>query len=143
MIESCASAPRPGQRGTWITADIKRSYTALHQMGLAHSVEAWSGEELAGGLYGVSLGAVFFGESMFARQPDASKIAFVHLVGQLKAWDFTLIDCQVYTDYLADFGALEWPRRRFATTLETALARPTRRGPWQITVDPVPSSPGR
>jgi leucyl/phenylalanyl-tRNA--protein transferase len=143
VIESCASAPRPGQRGTWITADIKRAYAALHRMGLAHSVETWSGEELAGGLYGVSLGAVFFGESMFARQPDASKVAFVHLVGQLRAWGFALIDCQVYTDYLADFGALEWPRRRFTAALETALSRPTRRGPWKITVDPVPPSPGR
>jgi leucyl/phenylalanyl-tRNA--protein transferase len=137
VIESCASAPRPGQRGTWITADIKRSYTALHRMGLAHSVEAWADEELAGGLYGVSLGAVFFGESMFARQPDASKVAFVHLVGQLRAWDFALIDCQVYTDYLANFGALEWPRRRFADALETALSRPTRRGRWEIAIDPV------
>ncbi len=137
VVEGCASAPRPGQQGTWIPAEMKHRYTMLHRMGVAHSVEAWSGEDLAGGLYGVSLGAVFFGESMFSRRPNASKVAFVHLVSQLRAWSFELIDCQVYTEYLARFGAIEWPRARFSAVLEATLTLPTRPGPWRLTTDPL------
>lgn len=132
VIEACAAAHRPGQRTTWITSDMKAAYVDLHRRGLAHSAEAWRGDELVGGLYGVSLGAAFFGESMFARAPDASKVAFVTLALQLVSWDITLVDCQVHTDHLARFGAEEWPRDQYLRALHTALRRPTRRGPWRL-----------
>ncbi len=132
VIEGCARIRRVGQRGTWITADMRRAYTELHRMGYAHSAESFRGGELVGGLYGVSLGGVFFGESMFARVPDASKIAFVTLVRQLDAWGFSLIDCQQETEHLARFGAVSWPRRRFLEELGRALERPTRLGPWSL-----------
>lgn len=130
VIDGCATAKRHGQRGTWITPAMKSAYTDLHRQGLAHSVEAWEGDALAGGLYGVCLGAAFFGESMFTRVPDASKVAFVALVRQLERWGITLVDCQVYTDHLSRFGAEEWPRSEFLAALKKALARPTRTGPW-------------
>ncbi len=130
VISACASVRRPGQRTTWITPAMKAAYIELHRRGLAHSVEAWRDGVLVGGLYGVSLGGAFFGESMFALAPDASKIAFVALVDQLRRWDITLIDSQVYTDHLARFGAEEWPRRQYLAALRKALARPHRLGPW-------------
>jgi leucyl/phenylalanyl-tRNA--protein transferase len=132
VIAACAGIRRPNQRGTWITAEMKEAYAELHRRGLAHSVEAWRDGTLVGGLYGVSLGAAFFGESMFAKAPDASKAAFVTLVEQLERWGIGLIDCQVHTDHLARFGALEWPRRRYLAALRKALARPTRRGSWRF-----------
>lgn len=135
VIRACAEVPRRGQDGTWITRDMMRAYDELHALGYAHSVEAWRGDELVGGLYGVSLGAAFFGESMFARADDASKIAFVALVEQLDRWGIRLIDCQVHTDHLERFGAGEWPRDRFLAALEAALGQPTRGGPWRF--DPV------
>jgi leucyl/phenylalanyl-tRNA--protein transferase len=134
VVRACARSPRPGQDGTWITDDLRRGYVALHERGIAHSAEAWRGDELVGGLYGVSLGAAFFGESMFSSLPDASKVAFVALLGQLARWEFALVDCQVYTDHLARFGAVEVPRAQFLTDLETALARPTRPGPWHLEI---------
>jgi leucyl/phenylalanyl-tRNA--protein transferase len=137
VIESCARAPRPGQDGTWITEEMKDAYEALHRQGLAHSVEAWDGDRLAGGLYGVSLGAAFFGESMFANAPDASKAAFVTLVAQLAVWGIDLVDCQVYTDHLARFGAEEWPRARYLKALRAALRRPTRAGAWTFDDRPM------
>jgi leucyl/phenylalanyl-tRNA--protein transferase len=132
VMAACAKTPRRHEGGTWISPRFIDAYTELHQWGLAHSAEAWRGDDLVGGLYGVSLGAIFFGESMFARAPDASKIAFVALVAQLLRWKITLVDCQVYTDHLARFGASEWPRRRFLAALEKALDRPTRPGPWSF-----------
>jgi leucyl/phenylalanyl-tRNA--protein transferase len=132
VIEGCASTKRPGQRGTWITPAMRKAYTDLHRRGVAHSVEAWRGDTLVGGVYGVCLGAVFFGESMFTRVPDASKLAFVALVRQLVRWGITLVDCQVHTEHLSRFGAEEWPRREFLAALEQALARPTRPGPWRF-----------
>ena len=131
VMESCAKARRPTERGTWITAEMIDAYDELHRLGLAHSAEAWSGDELAGGLYGVSLGGVFFGESMFSFRPDASKIAFVSLARQLERWGVSLIDSQVYTDHLSRFGAEEWPRERFLRRLALELASPTVRGPWR------------
>jgi leucyl/phenylalanyl-tRNA--protein transferase len=110
------------------------AYAALAELGYAHCAEAWQGDALVGGLYGVSLGGCFFGESMFALRPDASKVAFVTLVRQLAAWDFDLVDCQVHTDHLARFGAVEWSRARFLAALRESLRRPTRRGRW--TLDP-------
>lgn len=132
VVRACAEISRPGQQGTWITADMIEAYCRLHELGFAHSVEAWEHGELVGGAYGVSLGAAFFGESMFARQPDASKVAFVHLVGQLEAWGFALVDCQVHTDHLESFGARPWRRDRFLDTLASALETPTRQGPWEL-----------
>ncbi len=144
VMVACASVPRPGQEGTWITPGMVDSYTELHRRGVAHSVEAWQGEALVGGLYGLSLGTVFFGESMFARARDASKVAFVRLVRQLEAWGILLVDCQVYTPHLASFGAREWPRRAFLQALRPALEKPTRLGPWrcdQVDAPGVSASP--
>ncbi len=131
VIKQCATIRRPGQRGTWITQDMIQAYIELHEMGFAHSAEAWSEGKLAGGLYGVSMGAAFFGESMFAAQPNASKVAFVHLVRQLQAWDFQLFDCQIYTEHVARLGATPWPRTKFLKALAKALEEPTRKGSWE------------
>jgi leucyl/phenylalanyl-tRNA--protein transferase len=131
VIRQCAAVRRPGQPGTWITGAMIRAYERLHEMGFAHSAEAWREGRLVGGLYGVSLGAAFFGESLFTLRPNASKAAFVHLVRQLQAWEFHLVDCQVYTGHLARFGAAPWPRARFLDVLAHALAAPTRQGPWR------------
>jgi leucyl/phenylalanyl-tRNA---protein transferase len=130
VIDACAATPRPDQDGTWITREMRDAYVELHERGYAHSAEAWRGDELVGGLYGVSLGAAFFGESMFARASNASKAAFVELVQLLTAWRFELIDCQVYTEHLESLGATLWPRDEFLSTLARALERPTRIGPW-------------
>jgi len=139
VIAACARAPRPGQDGTWITAEMRDAYVRLFELGLGHSAEAWRGDELVGGLYGVSLGAVFFGESMFARADDASKIAFVTLVEELRRRGITLIDCQVYTDHLSRFGAVEWPRSRYLRALAQALRRPTHRGRWRYAEQTIAS----
>jgi leucyl/phenylalanyl-tRNA--protein transferase len=132
VMVACATAPRPGQEGTWITPGMVDAYTELHRRGVAHSAEAWSGDALAGGLYGLSLGAAFFGESMFSRDTDASKVAFVALVEQLRRWSISLVDCQVYTPHLASLGAREWPRRQFLEALRLALEKRTRLGPWRF-----------
>jgi len=117
---------------------MRSAYRQLHERGLAHSAEAWEGDRLAGGLYGVSLGGAFFGASMFADEPDASKVAFVGLTEQLLRWDIRLIDCQVYTEHLARFGAREWPRERFLKALRQSRQQPTRMGRWHFD----PPSPG-
>ncbi len=135
VIRACAERERPGQAGTWITADMVAAYVRLAELGYAHSVEAWEGGELAGGLYGVSLGRVFFGESMFALRSDASKVAFVHLVKQLLRWKFDLVDCQAHTEHLERFGAAEWPRARFLEALAGSLEGETRRGAWRFDAD--------
>lgn len=113
VMQGC-SAPRPGQAGTWITDTMIDAYCDLHEAGWAHSVETWIDGELAGGLYGVAIGRLFFGESMFSRRTDASKIALVHLVRRLEQAGTELIDCQMRTDHLASFGAREIPRRVFS-----------------------------
>ncbi|HWM84732.1 MAG TPA: leucyl/phenylalanyl-tRNA--protein transferase [Kofleriaceae bacterium] len=135
VIRACAEMPRPGQSGTWITEEMIEAYLEMHELGYAHSAEAWLGDRLVGGLYGVSLGAGFFGESMFARATDASKVAFASLVDQLRRWDIRLIDCQVHTEHMARFGAEEWPRDRFLRALAAALEQPTRRGRWRLEED--------
>jgi leucyl/phenylalanyl-tRNA--protein transferase len=139
VMTRCAEASRPQQEGTWITDDMIEAFAALHEMGLAHSVEAWTGEAgaetLVGGVYGLSLGATFFGESMFAAAPDASKVAFVHLARQLARWSFDLIDCQVVTDHLVRFGATEIELEDFLLTLAASMDRPTREGPWRFDDD--------
>ena len=135
VMEGCASARRPEGPGTWITPEMIEAYAELHRRGFAHSCEAWEGKALAGGLYGVSLGGAYFGESMFALRPDASKIAFVALVRQLVRWGIGLVDCQVYTEHLDRFGAKEWSRSRYLRALRAALALPTRRGKWEFEED--------
>ena len=132
VIRACAEIPRPGQDGTWITTELRNGYVRLHQLGFAHSVEAWQDNELVGGLYGVSLGSMFFGESMFAVQSDASKVAFAGLVKQLIRWDFSLVDSQVHTDHLERFGCREIPRSEYLVLLAQGLEAPTRRGPWSF-----------
>lgn len=116
VIEHCAELDDK-RDGTWIGDDMMDAYTALHQKGWAHSVEAWQGEELVGGLYGIGIGRVFFGESMFSRVSNASKIAFVHLAGQLSQWGFKLIDCQVHSPHIASLGAEMMDRALFTAIL--------------------------
>ena len=136
VMRACA-APRKRQAGTWIHPDMIAAYTALHQMGLAHSVETWIDDELAGGLYGIALGRMFFGESMFSRVPDASKIALVHLVKQLGRWNFGLIDCQMKTAHLASLGAREIPREEFSQRLKELVNCPGRIEKWKLEHEPV------
>ena len=119
-IALCA-APAPGREETWINTEIEGLFTALHRMGHAHSVEVWAGGEMVGGLYGVTIGGVFFGESMFSRARDASKVALVHLVARLRLMGFSLLDTQFITGHLAQFGTLEIPRAEYKTRLAYAV----------------------
>jgi leucyl/phenylalanyl-tRNA--protein transferase len=135
VIEACATTPRRRGEGTWITGEMRDAYVRLHELGFAHSAEAWCGGELAGGVYGVGLGACFFAESMFTHRSDASKVALATLVRQLERWAFELIDCQMHTEHLARFGARNWPRSRFLRNLERALRCETRRGRWTLDAD--------
>jgi leucyl/phenylalanyl-tRNA--protein transferase len=130
VITSCAEIPRHHQPGTWITTDMMDAYCRLHDAGFAHSVEVWYHETLVGGLYGVSLGKCFFGESMFSRKSNASKVGLATLVTLLQSWSFHLIDCQVTTDHLLGLGAREVPRKQFLAELRQALKAPTRKGNW-------------
>jgi leucyl/phenylalanyl-tRNA--protein transferase len=132
VIQACAVVPREAQNGTWITAEMQEAYINLHGLGYAHSVETWFGGQLAGGLYGVSLGKCFFGESMFHLKTDASKVALATLVERLKSWDFHFIDSQMTTEHMVRLGAKELSRRIFLKRLQSALRHPTRRGRWRI-----------
>ena len=134
VIRACA-APRDGQEGTWITGEMIDAYTRLHRAGHAHCVETWIGGRLAGGLYGVALGRMFYGESMFAAAPDASKIALAHLVRQLERWGYGLIDCQMATAHLARFGAREIPRADFIRRLAKLVNYPRTAQPWRCDDD--------
>ena len=134
VIRACA-APRRGHDATWITEDMIAAYTRLHQAGHAHSVEAWIGGSLAGGLYGVAIGRMYYGESMFARAPDASKIALAHLVRQLERWDCGMIDCQMTTAHLARFGAREVPRAEFMRKLVELVNYPVVARTWSFDDD--------
>jgi len=136
VIEACSEMPRPEQDGTWIVAEMREAYTLLHELGYAHSVEAWLDGELVGGAYGVSLGRGFFGESMFYRVPDASKAAFAVLVNQLIKWNFSFIDCQQTTRHLLRFGARELQRFRFTALLRESMEHPTREGKWTFDIEP-------
>lgn len=124
VIEHCSEFPRPGQFGTWITEEMKQGYIQLHHQGKAHSFEAWKDGVLVGGLYGVLIGGVFAGESMFAHVSNASKVTFVWAVRQLQQWGVELIDCQVYTDHLARFGAKEIPRNQYMVQLRRLQHKP-------------------
>lgn len=132
VIAACSSVPRPGQDGTWITAEMINGYERLHQLGYAHSCEVWVDDQLVGGLYGVSIGKAFFGESMFAHESNASKAAFLMLASILQKNRFHLIDAQVYTPHLASLGAKRVRREDFLAMLATAVSEPTIRGNWGV-----------
>lgn len=129
VLDGC-KAPREKQEGTWISREIKDAYLGLHRLGYAHSVEVWKGEELVGGLYGVSLGKCFFGESMFCRATNASKFALIRLSQRLEELGFHFIDCQVYNSHLGTLGAIDIPRNRFLKELRKGLAEETMLGNW-------------
>jgi leucyl/phenylalanyl-tRNA---protein transferase len=134
VIAGCAE-PRRGQDGTWISPAIVEAYVALHEEGIAHSIETWIDGALVGGLYGLALGRAFFGESMFAHAPDASKLAFVHAVSQLRRWGVGLVDCQMSTAHLASFGAREMPRAVFLPRIAQLVSRSAPRSPWRLDPD--------
>ena len=131
VMEGC-SQPRPNQSGTWITENMKQAYCTLHALGVAHSVETWHDGQLVGGLYGIALGRMFYGESMFSRMSDASKTALAALVHQLDAWGFGLIDCQMHTPLLASFGAREIPRSEFTRHVAELVNYADVPGPWDF-----------
>ncbi len=139
VLAACAGEARPGQDRTWITPELAEAFTALHRLGFAHSVEVWDGERLVGGLYGLAIGAVFFGESMFSRQPGASKRAFVALVRQLERWQFQLVDCQAATEHLRSLGGRELELEAFLAALGRGVRAPGRLGPWAL--DPLDGEP--
>ncbi len=135
VIRECARVPRPEQEGTWIVPEMQQAYNRLHNLGFAHSVEVWRDEELVGGLYGVSLGSAFFGESMFSLVSNASKAAFVLFMLALDEKGYGLMDCQVYTEHLSQFGAYEVARPDYLKLLHEMLAAPTKRGTWSDWID--------
>ena len=130
VIDSCQNIKRKGQEGTWLTDELKASLTEIHQLGFAHSIEVFEGEELVGGLYGLSLGNLFFGDSMFSRVSNASKIGFIKLCQMLEREGFDLLDCQIYNEHLASLGAYEIPRGAFLNLVEANKKLPTTKGPW-------------
>ncbi len=132
VIKACASVKRKNNEGTWIVDEMIKAYSLLHEAGFAHSIEAWYKGKLAGGLYGVSLGRCFFGESMFTLVSNASKAAFARLVKHLERFSFDLIDCQVPTQHLINFGAREIPRNLFLEQLEDSLKIPAIKGKWRL-----------
>lgn len=141
VVRNCARAPRPGDPGTWITDEMRQAYGRLHRSGHAHSVETWFDGRLAGGLYGVAVGGVFVGESMFARRADASKIALATLVRQLRRWGFELFDAQVYTDHADRLGFREWPRRSYLDALDRLRGGGRPPGPWELDADLAGNGP--
>jgi len=130
VIHQCARTRQTDESGTWITKEMIEAYVALHKMGLAHSVEAWQEGKLVGGLYGVSLGGTFFGESMFYGVTDASKVALWHLVDRLLSWNFDMIDAQQETTHLSSLGAVAVERKKFLHLLNKSLDKPTKQGRW-------------
>jgi leucyl/phenylalanyl-tRNA--protein transferase len=135
LVMAACAEPRPDQDGTWITRDVYEAYCQLATLGLAHSIEAWEGDTLVGGLYGVAIGRMFFGESMFARRSDASKVALVHGVRQLRRWGFPLIDCQMSTSHLASLGARTVSRAEFLSVVRRQVKLPPVAAPWRLDVD--------
>ncbi|MGK2953809.1 MAG: leucyl/phenylalanyl-tRNA--protein transferase [Thiobacillus sp.] len=133
VMRACA-APREGESGTWISPAMVAAYSHLHQAGYAHSVETWHDGHLVGGLYGVAIGRMFYGESMFSREPDASKVALARLARQLQQWGFGLIDCQMETAHLASMGARTMPRETFVSSLAELVNLPHEPGPWTFTL---------
>lgn len=146
VLEACSGPrhrrgpPEPASGRTWLGAEMKAAYQDLHERGHAHSVEIWQDGELAGGIYGVSLGTAFFGESMFSHRDDGSKLAMAYLCRQLVAWNFGMLDCQVASKHLASLGAAELSRADFLSQLRDAVAQPSRTGRWRFTIE-VPADP--
>ncbi|HOL65062.1 MAG TPA: leucyl/phenylalanyl-tRNA--protein transferase [Accumulibacter sp.] len=132
VIHACASTPRAGQQGTWITHEMQHAYWRLFELGIAHSVETWAGEQLVGGLYGLAIGRMFYGESMFTRRTDASKIAVAHLARYLDEEGFGMIDCQMSTSHLASLGAREIPRARFIDRVRELVSHDWQAGHWPV-----------
>lgn len=131
VLQACA-ASRNGQNGTWITPEMQQAYIRMHQLGFAHSVEAWQHDQLVGGLYGLAFGKVFFGESMFSHVTNASKVAFVQFVRQLQQWDYKLIDCQVESEHLSSLGAQSIPREEFIQWLDHYCYVPNKVTAWHF-----------
>jgi leucyl/phenylalanyl-tRNA--protein transferase len=131
VVEGCAE-PRRGQDGTWITDEMMEAYARLFELGHAHSVETWAGDRLVGGVYGVAIGRMFFGESMFSRATDASKVGLVTLARQLEAWGFPMVDCQMSTRHLASLGAREIPRVEFLRRLAGLVTQRAVPSPWRF-----------
>ncbi len=136
VLRGCAAA-RPKRRGTWITADMQIAYERLHHLGFAHSVEAWDGEKLAGGVYGVAIGRMFFGESMFSAAPNGSKVALLALCHALHGWEYPLLDAQVASDHLFTLGALQLPRAMFCARVAELAAKPAVDGSWHARFPPI------
>ncbi|MCF8369288.1 MAG: leucyl/phenylalanyl-tRNA--protein transferase [Bacteroidales bacterium] len=130
VINACSTVARKGEKGTWINQEMMDAYTILHIKGLAHSVEVYMDDQLVGGLYGVSLGSAFFGESMFFMEPNASKIALYYLVQKTRNWNFKFIDAQIETSHMKSLGAVNIPRSRFLKMLNDALKDETKKGKW-------------
>lgn len=130
VVDACARTPRPGQRGTWITADMREAYVALHRLGHAHSVEVFDDGRLVGGIYGVAIGRMFFGESMFSGTSGGSKVALAGLASRLASWEWPLIDAQVENEHLVSLGAESWPRPEFLRRTAELTALPEPRGSW-------------
>lgn len=132
VIKACAQTPRKTETGTWIVPEMQKAYLALHESGYAHSVEVYAANRLVGGLYGISLGGCFFGESMFSIVSNASKVALLTLAQYVQKWDFDFIDCQMMNEHLAQFGTYEVPRETYLQRLAQSLQKPTRRGLWHF-----------
>nr|WP_133500124.1 leucyl/phenylalanyl-tRNA--protein transferase [Lysobacter terrigena] len=139
VIERCASVPRPGQHGTWITVAMREAYIRLHRLGHAHSVEAWDGNGLVGGIYGVAIGRMFFGESMFSLRPEGSKVAIAGLAHRLAGWGWPLMDAQVENPHLLSLGAERWPRPAFLEAVASLVDRPGLEGTWTEVFGDLPA----
>ncbi|MDN5782616.1 MAG: leucyl/phenylalanyl-tRNA--protein transferase [Luteimonas sp.] len=140
VIDACAGIPRAGQRGTWITPAMRSAYVALHHLGYAHSVEVFDGERLVGGIYGVAIGRMFFGESMFSIASGGSKMALAGLAHRLRQWGWPLIDAQVENDHLLRLGAESWPRQRFIAAIGELCPQSTAPGPWTERFGSLPAA---
>lgn len=140
VLEACAGAPRPGQDGTWITPAMAAAYRDLHRLGHAHSIEVFDGGRLVGGLYGVAVGRMFFGESMFSAESGGSKVALAGLAHWLHAWGWPLVDAQVHNPHLAFLGATAMPRAAFLETVRALAALPGEPGPWSARLPPLAAS---
>lgn len=140
VMQACAKTPRTGQDGTWITAQMCNAYQELHQLGYAHSVEVFDGKELVGGIYGVAIGQMFFGESMFSGASGGSKVALAALALRLREWGWPLIDAQVENDHLLSLGAVHWPRKRFLEAVGVLARTPQAAGHWRERFGGFPAS---
>jgi len=140
VIEACATVARPGQRGTWITLQMRQAYQELHRLGHAHSIEVYDGADLAGGLYGVAVGRMFFGESMFSARPGGSKVALAGLAERLHRWGWPLLDAQVENPHLLSLGAEAWPRRQFLGAVAALVGDDGPVGDWAALLGELPAS---